>query len=524
MPRPATRTRVGTAVAQPISNFARVSKGLASLDSAVKKISLEPATTRKRKACTAEEEAHPRLTRRTVSFAPSSDDELVAPVKRARRQEPVSTPTIKTRATTKGKRTAKAAPKRTETAHKPVESTIIAKSRQEGKKVQTRIDGAFQKLSRPTEEGKDNTPAAQAELDGLNKAFMKTVMMHIAHNGTGSPIDVNTIIPHITRNWGKRKVTIDDIRRCIALQSISKDDTTTTPSSFSSSPFGFALVDRGGSSCMEVTTTPIVPISRDDAKTDDGSRIDTRGRGGSGHGATPDWITLQNLSLKELAKPHPSADSHNNSHTGSTAIRIKTAGENHRDATGTAAASRAGEGIRNGAAAIGRSHRAAPAAVNAAFTGPSSGQMQMQGIQATGKEVMLNPDGTKMSLLDRLRHKQLAKANGPLPPSPAELQRRAALNRVSDVAATISMLSLSNPVSLPRQAFTMAVILEKLRDSMRTPLSKEEGAACVRLIASEVAPEWLKIVTIGGRDNVVVQRGGQPVDRVIKERVQKLMA
>ncbi|KAM4066092.1 DNA mismatch repair protein [Hirsutella rhossiliensis] len=144
--------------------------------------------------------------------------------------------------------------------------------------------------------------------------------------------------------------------------------------------------------------------------------------------------------------------------------------------------------------------------------------------QAVINNPMLNPDGTKMSLLDRLRLKQLAKANEPLAPAGPELQRRAALNRVVDVAATISMLSLSNPLSLPRQAFTMMAISEKLRDSLRMPLSKEEGMACVRLIATEVAPEWLRVVTIGGRENVVVQRNGQPVDRVIQERVQKLLA
>src|SRR5699024_2529104 len=123
-----------------------------------------------------------------------------------------------------------------------------------------------------------------------------------------------------------------------------------------------------------------------------------------------------------------------------------------------------------------------------------------------------------------LRLKQATRANEAAPPSGPELQRRAALNRVADVAATISMLSLSNPLSLPRQAFTMAAFLEKLKDSLRVPVSREEGTACVRLIASEVAPEWLRVVTIGGRENVVVQRNGQPVDRVIHERVQKLLA
>jgi hypothetical protein len=84
------------------------------------------------------------------------------------------------------------------------------------------------------------------------------------------------------------------------------------------------------------------------------------------------------------------------------------------------------------------------------------------------------------------------------------------------------MLSLSNPLSLPRQAFTMAVILDKLRDSLRVPLSKEEGMLCVKLIAAEVAPEWLRVVAIGGRENVVVQRNAQPVDRIIQERMQRL--
>ncbi|KAG8428555.1 hypothetical protein J3459_003832 [Metarhizium acridum] len=129
-----------------------------------------------------------------------------------------------------------------------------------------------------------------------------------------------------------------------------------------------------------------------------------------------------------------------------------------------------------------------------------------------------------MSLLDRLDTSSSPRRTSPLPPSGPELQRRAALNRVVDVAATISMLSLSNPLSLPRQAFTMLAISDKLRDSLRVPLSAEEGIACVRLIATEVAPEWLRIVAIGGRENVVIQRHGQPIDRVIHERVQKLLA
>jgi hypothetical protein len=132
----------------------------------------------------------------------------------------------------------------------------------------------------------------------------------------------------------------------------------------------------------------------------------------------------------------------------------------------------------------------------------------------------LKNDGTKMSLLDRIRFKQLAKSQLPLPPSGPELERRAALQRVKDVAAMVSMLSLAKAV--PRQSFTMTAILEKLKDSLRMPISKEEGANCVRLLAREVAPEWIKVVTIGGKETVVVQRSNEPIDMVIQERVGKL--
>ena len=84
------------------------------------------------------------------------------------------------------------------------------------------------------------------------------------------------------------------------------------------------------------------------------------------------------------------------------------------------------------------------------------------------------------------------------------------------------MLSLADP--MPRLAFPMPALVQRLRDSLRMPVSNEEGAACVRLLASEVAPGWIRVVTIGGRENVVVQRSMQPVDRVIRERVSGLLA
>ncbi|PNY27702.1 Uncharacterized protein TCAP_02372 [Tolypocladium capitatum] len=466
MPRPPRKRQAAAAHApagpRSILAFTRLSKGGALLDPAGKEAAvagLQPAAARKRKAASIEEEADRRLTRRIISFPPSSDEEqdsiVAAPSKRAcRRAEPEPKPPSSIRA--------------------------VAKSRRRDKTVQTKLDGVWGK--RPSENNHNHAggslPPHLAELVRLNKAFLKTVAMQVAHTNSDAPIDIRTIAPHISRAWGKRQVTIDDIRRCIAIQAHSPRHGTESP---------FIISDYGrGKVCVEL------------------------GRGYHGASMHEERLCRQfEENLRALCAGQAvdgMADVHVPFRSLSLADLPQAA------ITDMAAASNANPVLAKGQRALSDLKSAILA------------KQQEARQRAASTNPTLNPDGTRMSLLDRLRHKQLAKANGPLPPSGPELQRRAALNRVADVAATISMLSLANPLSLPRQAFTMAGIVEKLRDSLRVPVSREEGVACVRLIAAEVAPEWLRVVAIGGRENVVVQRNAQPVDRVIQERVQKLLA
>lgn len=475
MPRPARRNQAAPATTQSISSFTRISKGHLG-DAAVKKVVADTKSTtvtRKRKAAV-EEDPHPKATARTFSFPPSSDDELSGPKKRAcRRQEPVINQPAKSVAVAKGKRVARTTPSRAGAAHKPSNSTIISKTRLQGKTVQTKLDGVFKKLSKS---GTNGLPPHLAEMVDLHRAFVRTIMIQFAHNGSNSPIDVGTVAPHIAQAWGKRQVTMEDIRRCIAIETSAQNKTV--------SPF--IISDYGRNKiCIELASHDNKPINEERLL----KQFETNLRSLCTERSADDMdvdLPLGSLSLNDLPQV---------------------------DITNMGAGARANPLLNKGQRAL-----------SELKSGIANKQQEKEAKQvATASNPLLNPDGTKMSLLDRLRLKQLAKANEPLPPSGPELQRRAALNRVVDVAATISMLSLSNPMSLPRQAFTMAVILEKLKDSLRMPVSKEEGAACVRLIASEVAPEWLRIVTIGGRENVVVQRHSQPVDRVIQERVQKLL-
>uniref|UniRef100_A0A8H7KBR7 DNA replication factor Cdt1 C-terminal domain-containing protein n=1 Tax=Bionectria ochroleuca TaxID=29856 RepID=A0A8H7KBR7_BIOOC len=303
-------------------------------------------------------------------------------------------------------------------------------------------------------------------------------MLHVAHSRSTAPVDVRSIAPNISMAWGKRQVTVEDIQRCIAIQSSAKYGYT--------SPFIVSDYGRG-KICVEID-------SQHNAAGINEDRLCKQFEESLRHICTERTvdemtdvdITFENLSLADLPK---------------AAIKNKDLGLNANPM-------------------LAKGQRTLSSLKSDLATREQEKQTKQE---ALSNNPMLNPDGSKMSLLDRIRLKQLVKDNGPVPPSGPELQRRAALNRVMDVSATLSMLSLSNPVSLPRQAFSMAAVMDRLKDSLRMPISKEEATTCIRLLATEVAPEWIRIVALGGRENVVLQRNMQPVDRVLNERVQKLL-
>jgi hypothetical protein len=69
----------------------------------------------------------------------------------------------------------------------------------------------------------------------------------------------------------------------------------------------------------------------------------------------------------------------------------------------------------------------------------------------------------------------------------------------------------------------MGTVVGGLKDSFRSPISRVEAEDCVRLLAGEVAPEWLRIVKRGREETVVVSRDERPSDGVIRERIGKLV-
>lgn len=331
-----------------------------------------------------------------------------------------------------------------------------------------------------TPEPEQALPQELLDIVSLYTAFLKTIVVHYAHNGTNTPVDLRQISQPVSLAWGKRRISLADIRRCVGVMDVE--------SSAVKSPF--YLVDYGNKKiCIEL---------RDEQQ---GRPLDEES-----------LVRVFETNLRTIwTKLKDSAE---------TDMNAFILGLPKSPVTSCEALTKASSLLAKGQ----RNMQELKAGIAARKEEKEASKMPAV-LQSTDTEG--TSASTKLSLIDRLRLKeaQLAQlaATGP---TAAELERRAALQRADDVAAVVAMLAkASGGTGMGgRVSFRMVTLLQKLKDSLRLPISKEEGAACIRLLAGEVAPEWLKIVVIGGKENVVVQMGRAPSSGEVVERVKVLSA
>lgn len=330
----------------------------------------------------------------------------------------------------------------------------------------------------PTPE--ERLPAELLDLINLHASFLTALSLQHAHNGAHSPADLRLLCLDVARAWGKRKVMLDDIQRILGIL----NSATTDDNHDKDRPLGrLSLSDYGhGKICVE-------------AKTASGKR---------GKVAQPlDENRLNDAfasNLRRLWAEHQSIE-------GASTIMFV-------------------EGLPLETISI---------CSSLAKMSPllAKGQRRLENLRAgiilkkqaekekTTTLQVTDENGRKPTLLERLKAKELRQSTLHAPPSKAELNRNAALHRLEEVVSVLSLLTTSTSVGQQRVSFTLPTVLGKLRDSFKTPMSKEEGENCVRLLASDIAPEWLKVVRMGKVDAIVVYRDSRPSDLDIKERVKR---
>ncbi|ETS74893.1 hypothetical protein PFICI_13377 [Pestalotiopsis fici W106-1] len=494
--RPAVKSRLVVAKQEEgttMNRFTRVSKSIQSTEEKTDVISKHAVTTSSEtKASTSTPSRKRKAVKAIVDDSDSSADE--AP----RTAAPSSTRKTSERDILPAKRGRGRPPKKSKPA--PV-SLKRGRSLSVSESEQSSTDKLFKRLRLESSPSRDSSPVtaatsiadseADSELESspapklpvevldlieLHAALLKTLTIHYAHNGSHVPADLRILCPNVSRAWGKKAVTDVDIRTCLGILNLK----TMKPL--------FSLSDYGrGKVCIELDQSQTSGLLVE-------SELNHKFR-----------ANIQSLWSQSQFNKHRSIPTSFIQSLPQASIALCESVT--KACAVTAKGKQRLDDLKQGIAAkkLEKEAKIAPKSLSA--SSPSS---------------LTNPDGSKMSLLDRIRFKQMQKAALPAGLSPAELERHAAFQRVDEVTALIGMLSRASSGGMGRISFTMPVMLQKLKDSFRMGISKEEGAICIRLIAKEVAPTWIKVVTISGKENVVVETDQQLSKAEIAKRVQNL--
>ncbi|KAG4033959.1 hypothetical protein MFRU_004g04540 [Monilinia fructicola] len=339
------------------------------------------------------------------------------------------------------------------------------------------------KEEEPQEEPKESLPGELIDIINLHAALLTTLTLHCAHNGSNAPADLRNLCPDVSRAWGKRKVVLDDIRQTLGILNFHIN-TCAEGERLSK----ITLSDYGsGKTCVEIE-----PGNGD----------------GKGNNLRPiDEEKLNEIFTQGLITQW---ESKNKDTTVETFIKelpseaIAPCSSLSKVAPLLAKGQRRLEDMKAGIVAKKdlRRTKSSPALIQAATTISTSAEK-------------------KPTLLERLRAKQLRQSLLPQAPSPAQVARKAALSRMEEVVKVLSILSTSGSAGQQRISFTMPTLIGKLKDSFRTPISKDEALTVVKLLAGEIAPEWVQLAKMGKMEAVVFDRERRVGEDNVKERVKR---
>ncbi|KAI5208117.1 hypothetical protein E4T39_01508 [Aureobasidium subglaciale] len=316
-------------------------------------------------------------------------------------------------------------------------------------------------------------PAQLQELTRLFKAFLTSTSLYSTHNGLGTPMYITNLLPHVTRSWKKRAVTERDMH--IILGILGENDT-------------FELADNGeGSLCIEL--------------------LDTK-NSTTGHFNQPEMISLFNNRLSALWEQWINSSPTARSNIEGFISQIPTC---HVITSQVAPSSTSH--VTKGAERLSELKAGAIAARAAEAT-------SRKPIVQTKDKSATAVASRGANLLERILAKQAANLNKADGPSPAHLARLSALDRITDIVDVLEVLSGGRA----RASFSTKVLLSNLQNSLRNPLSAEEGEKCLEIMAAQVTPHFVKIIRAGSVNAVVITRVGKPSPEQLKANLESARA
>ncbi|KAH7053107.1 hypothetical protein B0J12DRAFT_658739 [Macrophomina phaseolina] len=388
----------------------------------------------------------------------------------------------------------------------------------------------------------DELPQEIRDLITLHSSFLSALSLHYAHNGATSPVDLRTLTPSVTKVWGKRRVTIDDIKRTLGVMQSSL--LTDRPAS-ALKQRTYHLLDYGrGRICLEQQeskkarakrTNSIIPQAIDEKSLNALFEREIHTRWVeyrckiTPNSKSPSSLSyfISQLPLAEvtespslakmaplLAKGQKRLEDFRsgaiNSRTASSCFHTSAepvdAGlENARPASVKALSTKASKASFAG-------HKKSVSSLTSTTTSSTVSDDAKSTSSDSSKTPLIPASATApsraTSLLDRILAKQAAAAAAPAGPTPEARARQAALQRCEDVLATLSLLATtagSSTIS-SRVSFPLPRLMQDIQTSSRSPIGADEIKRVVEVLAWDIVPGYIGLVKMGTLEAVVVDR------------------
>lgn len=372
--------------------------------------------------------------------------------------------------------------------------------------------------STPDRETATKLPDELQDLINLYSSFLTALSLHYAHHGSLTPADVRILRPGIERAWGKRRISNDDLRRILAIaQNLPASEHGEKLRGYKGT---FSLSDYGlGKICVEIEEDPKnqgvrrCPINEEVLNSEFVANLEAQW---SQYASKCDTPSAQ--SFIALLPIFPITTCTSISKIGP----LLSKGQRRL------------EDLKAGAIKAQLSSRLAPSVATS-----SEAKLAANNIAPTKRSD---------SLLSRIRAKQLHQSMLAPPPSKTTILRKSALQRLEELAPVLEILTssasrstfsrrslnttthtirISSLMDMTEQhgtySFTMPTLIQHLQMSLKNPISKEDAVSCVRLLATEVAPSWVKIKEVGKVVGVTVWRGGRMKREELTGRIEELL-
>ncbi|KAL2045561.1 hypothetical protein N7G274_001989 [Stereocaulon virgatum] len=353
----------------------------------------------------------------------------------------------------------------------------------------------------PRGEETNRLPEELQDLINLHSSYLTALSLHYAHNGSMTPADLRNLGPGVERAWRKRRVTTDDIQKILALEQTECADDGEESGPLYLSDYG------SGKVCVEIADFHTAqkaqgrPVNEEVLNAVFSRNLERQ------------WISYK---ATQQQSPSPT-----DFIASLPLLPITPCASLSKIAPLVSKGQRRLEDLKAGAI---RAQQRPLSTTSANATTTPQGKAKQTCSRST-------------NLLSRIKAKQLHQSTLPLPQSKELLARKAALQRLPEIAPVLESLAVSSKThanddavaeifkwKVAHVSFTMPTLIQHLQMSLRNPIGKEEAVTCVRLLA-EVVPDWISVREVGKIVGVTVRGEGvdrREMGRIIERMVAKV--